>query len=420
MPAERVIACGWFPAPTREAEIAAAMGELLALCRAAGAEVAGQAWQRRPAPDRRFLVGQGKVDELRALRAANGAMTVVFHNVLTTLQQRNLEEALEAKVIDRSRLILDIFAARARSQEGKLQVELAQLLYLLPRLTGQGTSLSRLGGGIGTRGPGESKLEADRRQIKDRIARIRQRLKGVTRSREQQRRGRRQLPVPLVALVGYTSAGKSTLFKALTGESVFISPALFATLDPLLRRVDLHDIHPGYSFILSDTVGFIRDMPQELFTSFTATLEEVRQADLVLHVIDVADPGWPGRKLEVEKVLRQLGIAPEKVVPVYNKTDLLPAGPGLPESPAAPGPLRVSALRGTGLAGLKEEVFRRSFADYTAYTVEVEDERALEALGRWAIVLEREPAPAGGFRAKVLSSREAMLQFEETRGGVIR
>ncbi len=419
MPAERALACGWFPAPAREAEIAAAMSELLALCRAAGAVTAGQAWQRRPAPDRRFLVGQGKVDELRALIAANGATLVVFHNVLTTLQQRNLEEALGTKVIDRSRLILDIFAARARSQEGKLQVELAQLLYLLPRLTGQGTSLSRLGGGIGTRGPGETRLETDRRQIKDRIARIRQKLKGVTCSREQQRRGRRQLPVPLVALVGYTSAGKSTLFTALTGEKVFVSPALFATLDPLLRRVDLHDLHPGYYFILSDTVGFIRDMPQELFTSFTATLEEVRQADLVLHVIDVADAGWPGRKLEVEKVLRQLGIAADKVVPVYNKVDLL-TGAGLPNGPAAPGPLRVSALEGTGLDPLREEVFRRHFGDYAPYTLEVEDERSLEAVSRWAIVLEKEPAPAGGLRARVLCSRENMLRFEESRGGVVR
>jgi GTP-binding protein HflX len=416
MPVERALACGWFPAQAREAEIAAAMDELLALCRAAGAEIAGRAWQRRPAPDRRFLVGEGKVNELRAMLAANGASLLVFHNVLTTLQQRNLEQALGAKVIDRSRLILDIFATRARSQEGKLQVELAQLLYLLPRLTGQGASLSRLGGGIGTRGPGESKLETDRRQIKDRIARIRQRLKAVTRSREQQRRGRRQLPVPLVALVGYTSAGKSTLFKALTGESVFISPALFATLDPLLRRVDLHDLHPGYYFILSDTVGFIRDMPQELFTSFTASLEEVRQADLVLHVIDVADPAWPGRKLEVEKVLRQLGVPAEKVIPVCNKVDLL-SGPGLA---AAPGPLCVSALKGSGLAELKEEVFRRHFGDYAAYTLELEDERGLEALGRWAIVLEKEPAPGGGLRARVLSSRANMLQFEETRGGAAR
>ncbi len=232
----------------------------------------------------------------------------MFNNVLTTLQQRNLEDELGIKVIDRSRLILDIFAARARSQEGKLQVELAQLLYLLPRLTGKGTSLSRLGGGIGTRGPGETKLETDRRQIKVKIARIRQKLKGVTRNRDLQRQNRRSLPVPLVALVGYTSAGKSTLFKALTGENVFISDQLFATLDPLLRRVDLHDSHPGYYFILSDTVGFIRDMPDELFTSFTATLEEVRQADLVLHVVDMTNPDWPGQKAEVEKVLRQLDV----------------------------------------------------------------------------------------------------------------
>ena len=274
----------------------------------------------------------------------------MFDNVLTTLQQRNLEEELGLKVIDRSRLILDIFAARARSQEGKLQVELAQLLYLLPRLTGKGVSLSRLGGGIGTRGPGESKLETDRRQIKVKIARIRQKLKGVTRNRDLQRQNRRALPVPLVSLVGYTSAGKSTLFKALTGENVFISNELFATLDPLLRRVDLHDSHPGYYFILSDTVGFIRDMPAELFTSFTATLEEVRQADLVLHVVDMTNPDWQGQKTEVEKVLRQLDVDAAKVVAVFNKIDLLRRR----REPGRPGRARPGATSppssGTGLA----------------------------------------------------------------------
>ncbi len=417
MPVERAVICGGFAAQQPDAEIASAMAELQALCRTAGAIVCGKTWQKRPAPDRRLLVGQGKVEEVRRLAAAQGAHLVVFHNVLTTLQQRNLEEILGMKVIDRSRLILDIFAARARSQEGKLQVELAQLLYLLPRLTGKGVTLSRLGGGIGTRGPGESKLESDRRQIKAKIARIRQKLKGVTRNRELQRQNRRSLPVPLVSLVGYTSAGKSTLFKALTGEDVFISKELFATLDPLLRRVDLHDSHPGYYFILSDTVGFIRDMPGELFTSFTATLEEVRQADLVLHVIDLTNPDWPGQKSEVEKVLRQLEVDPERVIPVFNKIDLREDRDSLLAS-AGPG-VYVSAAEKTGLAVLKEEVFRRYFADYGAYTVDVADEQQLDALGRWAIVLEKGRGE-NGFRAEVLCSQEKMLQFRETHGGEIR
>lgn len=417
MPGERAVACGWFPAQQPGAEIASALAELQALCRSAGARVVAQTWQRRPAPDRRLLVGQGKVAELGRLAAAHGAQLVVFHNVLTTLQQRNLEEELGLKVVDRSRLILDIFAARARSQEGKLQVELAQLLYLLPRLTGQGTALSRLGGGIGTRGPGESKLETDRRQIKARIAHIRQKLKGVTRNRDLQRQNRRSLPVPLVSLVGYTSAGKSTLFRALTGEEVFVSSGLFATLDPLLRRVDLHDAHPGYYFILSDTVGFIRDMPPELFTSFAATLEEVRQADLLLHVIDLTNPDWRGQMAEVEKVLRQLAIDATRVIPVFNKIDLLPEGGDL-AAIAGPG-VYVSAAAGTGLAGLKEEVFRRHFADYAAYTVAVEDESQLDALARWAIVLEKNRA-AAGYEAVVLCSRENMLQFRQSHGGATR
>ena len=418
MPVEQAVTCGWFPAGMKDAEIAAGMGELRALCRAAGAVVVGEAWQRRPAPDRRTLVGQGKVEELRQMIAARGAGLAVFHNVLTTLQQRNLEDALAVKVIDRSRLILDIFATRARSQEGKLQVELAQLLYLLPRLTGKGVGLSRLGGGIGTRGPGETKLESDRRQIRDKIARIRQKLKGVTRNRDLQRRNRRELPVPLVALVGYTSSGKSTLFKALTNEEVFISPELFATLDPLLRRVDLHDSHPGYYFILSDTVGFIRDMPAELFTSFTATLEEVRQADLLLHVIDWTHPDWTGQKSEVDKVLRQLGVDPSRVIPVFNKIDLC-RDRERPGAGGGDGRVFISAVEGTGLAELKQEIFRRYFSDYAAFTVDVEDEQQLDALGRWAIVLEKSRVN-GRFRAAVLCSREKMLQFRETHGGVIR
>jgi GTP-binding protein HflX len=418
MPVEKAIACGWFSGQYRDNEIASAMNELEALCRTAGALVAAQVWQRRPAPDRRFLIGLGKAEEIKSLLAVHNANLVVFFNVLTTLQQRNLEDLLNVKVIDRSRLILDIFAARARSLEGKLQVELAQLLYLLPRLTGKGVSLSRLGGGIGTRGPGETKLETDRRQIKVKIARIRQKLKAVTRNRDLQRQNRRSLPVPLVSLVGYTSAGKSTLFKSLTGEDVFISKELFATLDPLLRRVDLHDSHPGYYFILSDTVGFIRDMPAELFTSFKATLEEVHQADLVLHVVDLTNPDWPGQKNEVEKVLRQLEVDPGKVVLVFNKIDLREDRESLATQQEA-GAIYISAAHSLGLPALKEEIFNRYFSDYGAYTVDVADEQQLDALGRWAIVLEKDRVD-GGFQARVLCNKKKMLQFKERHGGAIR
>ena len=349
---------------------------------------------------------------------ASGANLVVFFNVLHSMQQRNLEDFLGVKVIDRSRLILDIFAQRARSQEGKLQIELAQLLYLLPRLTGKGIALSRLGGGIGTRGPGESKLETDRRLIKVKIGRIRQKLKSVVKNRDLQRQNRRHLPVPLVALVGYTSAGKSTLFNALTGEDVFVSKKLFSTLDPLLRRVDLHDLHPGYYYILSDTVGFIRSMPEELFISFKATLEEVRQADIVLHVVDLTNPDWPAQKSEVEKVLRQLGVGQDKVITVFNKIDLLADREGL-QAGKNPGAVHISAAERSGIAALQEEIFKRYFSEYEFCTIEVADEQQLDALSNWAIVLDKSPS-AGGFRAGVLCSSEKMLQFSEKHGGVIR
>ncbi len=320
---EKALICGLFSVLQRETEISACIMELRALCQTAGADVVAQTWQKRNAPDRKYLIGLGKAEEIKLQITASAANLVVFYNVLSSLQQRNMEDLLGVKVIDRSRLILDIFAKRARSIEGKLQVELAQLLYLLPRLTGKGVALSRLGGGIGTRGPGESKLETDRRLIKDKISRIRRKLETVLKNRDVQRQRRRSLPVPLVSLVGYTSAGKSTLFKTLSGEAVYISDKLFSTLDPLLRRVDLFDIRPGYYFILSDTVGFIRSMPDELYTSFQASLEEVHHADLLLHVIDVTNPDWLGQKIEVEKVLKQLKIAAEKIITVYNKIDLL-------------------------------------------------------------------------------------------------
>ena len=391
------------------------MVELHALCQTAGADVVARTWQKRPTPDRAYLIGMGKAGEIQQQVATAGANLVVFFNVLSSLQQRNLEDLLQVKVIDRSRLILDIFATRARSIEGKLQVELAQLLYLLPRLTGKGVALSRLGGGIGTRGPGESKLETDRRLIKDKISRIRHKLETVLKNRDVQRQNRRSLPVPLVSLVGYTSAGKSTLFKTLSGAAVEISAKLFSTLDPLLRRVDLFDIHPGYYFILSDTVGFIRSMPDELYSSFQASLEEVHHADVILHVIDLTNPDWLGQKNEVEKVLQQLEIDRDKIITVFNKIDRL-AGH---EELLGKRNLRevyISAAKGFGIPELKEEIFQYYFADYELFQLEIADEQQLDALSQWAIVVEKNRMESG-FQVSVLSSRGKMLKFREKHGG---
>jgi GTP-binding protein HflX len=418
MPNEKALICGLFSAQQRETEIASCMVELRALCQTAGAAVIAQTWQKRSVPDRKYLIGLGKAEEIKLQIAAAGANLVVFFNVLSSLQQRNLEDLLSVKVIDRSRLILDIFAHRARSIEGKLQVELAQLLYLLPRLTGKGVALSRLGGGIGTRGPGESKLETDRRLIKDKIARIRHKLETVLKNRDLQRQSRRSLPVPLVSLVGYTSSGKSTLFKTLSGEEVYISQKLFSTLDPLLRRVDLFDVHPGYYFILSDTVGFIRAMPEELFTSFQASLEEVHHADLILHIIDLTNPDWLSQKGEVEKVLQQLKIDRDKIIAVYNKIDLLADRDAL-LSKMSSREVYISALDQLGIADLKEVIFQYYFADYEMYQLEFADEQQLDALSQWAIILEKNRID-GAFRVGVLSSRKKMLKFKEKHGGTMQ
>ncbi|MCX6554363.1 MAG: GTPase HflX, partial [Candidatus Aminicenantes bacterium] len=275
-----------------------------------------------------------------------------------------------------------------------------------------------LGGGIGTRGPGESKLETDRRLIKDKIARIRKKLEAVLKNRDLQRQRRHALPVPLVALVGYTSAGKSTLFKTLSGEDVPISKKLFSTLDPLLRRVDLFDIQVGYYFILSDTVGFIRSMPEELFSSFQASLEEVHHADLILHVIDLTNPDWLGQKNEVEKVLQKLQVDRNKVLSVYNKIDLLADREALLRH-QNPREVYISASERLGIYDLKRAIFQYYFADYESYRLEVADEQQLDALSQWAIVVETNRVD-GVIQAGVLSSREKMLKFREKHGGVVQ
>ena len=323
--------------------------ELARLAESAGASPRHTILQERPAPDPRTLIGAGKVEELRTL-CRGGVDLVIVDEDLSGSQQRNLERELGCKVIDRAGLILDIFAQRAMTREGKLQVELAQLQYLLPRLTRRWTHLERLGGGIGTRGPGETQLESDRRRLRVRMARIRRDLRKVRRHRGVLRRPRQKVPIPTLALVGYTNAGKSSLLNALTHASVYVADKLFATLDPTLRKVQLPSGRPA---LLSDTVGLIRKLPPQLVQAFKATLEEVQEADALVHVIDASHPQAAEQRAVVERVLEELGVAGKPVLAVHNKIDLLP------EAAAAAltrqeGPVAISALTGQGLPALRK------------------------------------------------------------------
>lgn len=297
--------------------------ELAALATSAGAEVAESLIQARPRADAATLVGSGKVEELKGKIHLHDATVIIFDRELTPTQQRNLERALDIKVLDRTQLILDIFARRARTREGQLQVELAQLNYLLPRLTGHGAAMSRLGGGIGTRGPGETKLETDRRRIHQRIQAIGKDLERVRGGRTTQRRQRQAVPLATVALVGYTNAGKSTLFNRLTGARVLADAKMFATLDPTVRHAQL----PSRRRVLfSDTVGFIRNLPTMLVKAFRATLEEVVEAELLLHVVDASSPVAEEHTSHVIETLNQIGAERTPQILVLNKIDLIPGG----------------------------------------------------------------------------------------------
>jgi GTP-binding protein HflX len=322
----------------------ASLAEFEELARSAGAEVAATLIQRRPRPDPATLVGQGKLEEIEGVVASSGADLVLFDHDLTPSQLRNLEAKLPCRVIDRTQLILDIFARHARTREGQLQVELAQLEYQLPRLAGRGKSMSQLGGGIGTRGPGETKLETDRRKINLRIDHVKEQLEAVRRIRRQQRQRREAVPVPVVALVGYTNAGKSTLFNALTEAGVLESSRMFATLDPKLKLLQLPSRR---KVLLSDTVGFIRNLPHTLVTSFRATLEEVERAELLLHVRDASSPMVDEQKMQVERVLAELDVSKKPVIEVLNKIDLVPSDGSMPMG--APGSVAVSGLKKVGL-----------------------------------------------------------------------
>jgi len=297
------------------------LAEFRELATSAGAVVAGEFVQRRDRPDPATLIGIGKLQEIAGAVASAEADLVLVDHDLTPSQQRNIEQEVNARVIDRTQLILDIFARHARSREGQLQVELAQLEYLLPRLAGRGIEMSQLGGGIGTRGPGETQLETDRRKIYRRIRHIKQQVEEVRRVRSQQRQRRESVPLPTIALVGYTNAGKSTLFNALTDAGVLSSSRMFATLDPTIRAITLPSKR---KVLLSDTVGFIRNLPTTLVTAFRATLEEVQRAALLLHVSDVTSPTAQEQQRQVEHVLKELDVQGTPQIRAMNKIDLLP------------------------------------------------------------------------------------------------
>ena len=296
------------------------LDELRSLATSAGAQIAGEFLQHRDRPDPATLIGKGKLEKIANAAASVSADLILFDHDLTASQQRNIEKVVHTRVIDRTQLILDIFAKHARTREGQLQVELAQLEYMLPRLGGRGIEMSQLGGGIGTRGPGETQLETDRRKIYRRVRHVKEQIESVRRIRAQQRQRRESVPVALIALVGYTNAGKSTLFNALTHSEVLTSSKMFATLDPTVRAVRLPSRRRA---LLSDTVGFLRDLPPDLIAAFRATLEEVQEAALIVQVSDISDPNHAGQDADVLKVLTDLGVQDRPRLQVFNKTDLL-------------------------------------------------------------------------------------------------
>ncbi|KAF1085973.1 GTPase HflX [Sporotomaculum syntrophicum] len=329
------------------------LDELALLAETAGATPMARVAQRRNVPNTAYFIGRGKVEELAQLRQRLGAELIIFDSELTPTQTRNLENAIGCRIIDRTTLILDIFAQRARTKEGQLQVELAQLRYTLPRLTGLGTALSRLGGGIGTRGPGETKLETDRRHIRRRIDELTKALEQVRQHRRQQRQNRRESAIPVVALIGYTNAGKSTLLNTLTQAQAFTANQLFATLDPTTRRLQLTG---NREVLLTDTVGFIRNLPHHLIKAFRATLEEVVEADILLHVVDASHTELTEQITAVESVLTNLGVQEKTTIMVFNKVDR-PINHQLLEQVklSCPYPaVEISALTGIGIEQLKE------------------------------------------------------------------
>ena len=386
--------------------------ELKQLADTAGAEVVARFLQKRPKPDPAFFIGRGKVQELALYVQQENVDLCIFDDELSPAQQRNIEQAMGVRVLDRTALILDIFAQRAHTNEGKLQVELAQLQYTLPRIMGKGLSLSRLGGGIGTRGPGETKLEVDRRRIRDRIAYIKGCISKVKNVRTLQRSGRAKASVPTVSLVGYTNAGKSTLLNTLTNSDIYAQDQLFATLDPTTRQLELPNKQQA---ILTDTVGFIQRLPHQLVAAFQSTLEEVVEADVLLHVIDVSHELYKEQANAVYHVLEELGAKDKTIITVYNKIDKLPEGSALAERLAREeNSICISAKARLNLDGLlaliAENLKLKSVEE--SFLVPYSDSAAVSRLHEAGTVLEQEYL-AEGTLLKVRMEAEQVQEFEK-------
>ncbi len=392
-----------------------ALAEFKELALSAQAEVVACVLGARATPEAKYYVGAGKAEEIQQLVSEHAAELVLVNHELSPSQERNLERLLQCRVVDRSGLILDIFAQRARTFEGKLQVELAQLQHISTRLIRGWTHLERQKGGIGLRGPGETQLETDRRLVRERIKSINKRLEKVRRNRDQNRRARQKAALPTVSLVGYTNAGKSTLFNTLTGEQIYVADQLFATLDPTMRKIEL----PGAATaILVDTVGFIRDLPHQLIEAFRATLEETKEADLLLHVIDIADPHWRDMAFAVQQVLTEIGVIDIPTIQVFNKIDLQEEWHPKIDQQEDACKVWVSAKSGAGLDLLREAIAIQLQGKIHEEVLFIKPSEAkLRAkLYQLDAVLQETPADEGGWYLKIkLTQTQRKRLFTEMK-----